>query len=216
MKLKLCKISGLPFYRLGQGIDPLEDHKILADIFGDGEEELKALEKTPWTQKRNIEGSKDFSVAQNNISDVKLEDYKASVHSPSLFNLPDDINKRKGVDEFTDKEIKHFMEDTNPDEFDTQMADAIYSRYQKIKRRENYAKGGFIPSHEYSDDETDMDVRLTKSQKNLEKAVKLQQNLIDMELTKEQDQEFKALIEKENTYDEMSPGKVLHSFYRSS
>jgi hypothetical protein len=179
---------------------------MMAEIIGEDEEYIESLEKTGWTKKRNIQGSKGFSVPQKKMSDVKLEEYKSSVHSPSLFEIPKGSEKRKNIDEFSDKEIKEFMENTSPDQFDEEMAAAIYSRYTNIKRKEQYKKSGFSPSREHSDDETDVDVRLTKSQKKLEKALKMQQNIIDMEITKQQDKDYKALIEKENTLEINHPG----------
>ena len=46
---------------------------------------------------------------------------------------------------------------------------------------------------------------MSKQEDEFERATKLQQNLLDMELTKEQDEYFKALVERQNTNIEENP-----------
>lgn len=163
------------------------------------------VERSGLTTKRNIKGNQDFGQTNPMMGDVPLEEYKSSIHSPSLFKVPKDADKKKSVDQFSDNEVKEFLESSNPDEFDSEMLDALYSRNKQIIRRDSYSKSGFKPSREHLEDETDLQVKLSKSHKEFEKATKLQQNIIDMELTKEKDKEFKDLIEKLNVAEDRHP-----------
>lgn len=200
-----------------QGFDPLKDHKELAKSLNISQEYIDKVDETGMTipeeiyekrkkaeeeqkrmGKRSLEGSMSFSMVDPQVSEVKLEEYKASIHSPSLKNIPADVDREEYLKQFTDEEIKGFMENTELDTFDNELIKAVSSRMSQINRRDTYRKSGFKPSTERLDDIQDIQVRMTKQQEEFERATKLQQNILDMELTKEQDKEFKALVESEN------------------
>lgn len=185
---------------MARGIDPLENHKKIAEWLGEDEEYMKKLEKTPWT-KRSIEPGKDFSMVNPNVADIKPEEYKASVHSPSLYDLPEDVDKKKAIENFDDEDIRDFRKNADPEDYDVEMHGAIVDRVKKINRKNAHKLTNKKFRQDYSDEESDMEVRLSKHQKNLEKSNQLQQNIIDMEITKKDDEEFKALLEKENIID---------------
>ena len=156
---------------------------------------------------RSLESSTEFSMVNPDVSDVNIEKYKASIHEPSLTNIPDDADRREYLKQFSDEDIEKFMQNTENDQFDHELLEAAHSRHQQVKRRKGYRDSGFQPSHEHSDDETDVMVRMTKQQDEFERATKLQRNILDMELTKEQDEEFKKLVERENTDGLVDPSK---------
>ena len=163
------------------------------------------IERSGISTKRNIKGEENFGQINPMMGDVPLEEYRSSVHSPNLFDIPKDADKKKSVDQFTDEEVKEFLASTKLDEFDDEMVDALYSRGKKILRKEKYKSSGFKRSHGDIDDETDLQVKLSKSQKEFEQATKLQQNIIDMEITKEKDKDFKAMVEKLNLPEDRHP-----------
>ncbi|CAI2381359.1 unnamed protein product [Moneuplotes crassus] len=185
---------------LSQGIDPLKDHKKIAELMGEDDEYFEKLEKTGWT-KRSLEPGTDFSMVNPNMADIKPEEYKASVHTPSIFDLPEDADKKKNLEFFDDADIKKFTEHDDPNDFDIEIHGAIKSRLQQMKRKEDHKRSPKSFKRDYSDEESDMEVRLSKHQKDLEKSNQLQQNLIDMEITKKDDTEFKELLERENIID---------------
>ena len=185
---------------MGKGKDPLENHKLIAKILGE-DIDAEQFEKVGWAKKkRSIDSDKSFSTVSPHMSDIKMEEYKSSVHTPNVFDAPEGVDKSRFLDEFQDQELD-FIKHTEAESFDSEMNAAIRSRMAKIKRKKQHAESPKSYRAYYSDEEADMDVRLSKHQKNLETANRLQQNIIDMEITKKDDEEFKALLEKENIID---------------
>ena len=107
------------FDRLGSGIDPLKYHKELAKATGHSDDYIKLADQTGHTipeeiydklekqgmeekkvkldtpRKRSIEGSTQFSMVNPEVSDINIEEYKASVHSPTLSKIPSNADRRK-------------------------------------------------------------------------------------------------------------------------
>ena len=133
----------------------MKQHREIAEYIGEDDKYLKRFEKLGWTKKREIDSERGFSIMNPNMSNVKIEEYKASIHSPSLFNLPKDGDKRKIIEEFNDEEI---MKVESPEDFDSEMNAAIISRKQQLKRKERHALAPRKQRMDYSDEE-DMEIR---------------------------------------------------------